>query len=118
MRDDCQRLLDIRDAIERIQRYTASGRRQFDSDELVQTWVLRHLQIIGEAARGLTQECKAQQPQVPWEKINGMRNVLVHHYFGIDTEIVWVAVEKDLPPLKQAVNELIRRHNAPGKADA
>jgi uncharacterized protein with HEPN domain len=110
MRDDYQRLLDIREGIERIEKYTATDKEKFETNELVQTWVLHHLQIVSEAARALSAECKAQQPQVPWEKINGMRNILVHHYFGIDTEIVWAAVEKDLPGLKQAIAELIERN--------
>ena len=55
MRDDYQRLLDIREGIERIEKYTAGGRIEFDHSELVQTWVLHHLQIIGEAARALRQ---------------------------------------------------------------
>jgi uncharacterized protein with HEPN domain len=61
MRDDYQRLLDIREGIERIERYTMEGRGEFDRNELVQTWVLHHLQIIGEAARLLSGECKSRQ---------------------------------------------------------
>ncbi|MGA3266311.1 MAG: DUF86 domain-containing protein [Verrucomicrobiota bacterium] len=109
MRDDYQRLLDIREGIERIEKYTAGGRQEFYRNELVQTWVLHHLQIIGEAARSLSSECKAKQPDIPWEKINGMRNILVHHYFGIDTEIVWAAVEKELPKLKAGLAQMIER---------
>jgi len=67
MRDDYQRLLDIGEGIERIERYTAGGRSEFDRNELVQTWVLHHLQIIGEAARLLSAGCKAKQPDIPWE---------------------------------------------------
>lgn len=109
MRDDYQRLLDIREGIERIEKYTVGGRLEFDGNELVQTWVLHHLQIIGEAARALSMDCKNRQPDIPWEKINGMRNILVHHYFGIDTEIVWTAVEKELPKLKAGLAQMIER---------
>ena len=56
MRDDRQRLVDILDAIDRVYRHTGSGREAFERDELVQVWVLRHLQLIGEAARRLSQE--------------------------------------------------------------
>ena len=65
MRDDYQRLLDIREGIERIEKYTAGGRAEFDRSELVQTWVLHHLQIIGEAARALSADCKSRQPNIP-----------------------------------------------------
>jgi len=113
MRDDYQRLLDIREAIERIERHTNAGKDEFDRNELVQTWVVHHLQIIGEAARALTTACKTQEPLIPWEKINGMRNILVHHYFGIDREIVWATVETELPELKSGIADLIKRNKPP-----
>ena len=109
MRDDHQRLLDIREGIERIEKYTTGGRAEFDESEIVQTWVLHHLQIISEAARALSADCKFRQPDIPWEKINGMRNILVHHYFGIDTEILWAVVEKELPQLKTSIAQMIER---------
>ncbi|MBI5480047.1 MAG: DUF86 domain-containing protein [Deltaproteobacteria bacterium] len=107
MRDDRQRLLDVLEAIERIERYTAQGREALERDELVQTWVVHHLQIIGEAAGKLTPELRAAHPEVPWAQIVGTRNVLVHHYFGIDVELVWSTVERDLPALKQAVTRVL-----------
>jgi len=95
MRDDRERLLDIQEAVERIERYTARGREAFEQDELIQTWVLYHLQIIGEAARALSSEFTGQHAEVPWPRILGMRNILVHNYFGIDVAIVWSVVERD-----------------------
>jgi uncharacterized protein with HEPN domain len=84
------------EAIDRIEQYAAHGRAAFDSDELIQSWVIRHLQILGEAARALPDDVRAQAPDVEWKKITGMRHVLVHDYFGIDREIVWNAVENEL----------------------
>jgi uncharacterized protein with HEPN domain len=107
MRDDRQRLLDIKEAIEHIERYTTQGRTTFDQDELVQTWVIHHLQIIGEATRAISESLRAKYPAVPWTKIVGMRNILVHFYFGIDTEIVWSVVEDDLPTLKQHIETIL-----------
>jgi uncharacterized protein with HEPN domain len=72
-------------------------------------WFLRHLQIIGEAARALPAEVRNLAPEIPWPKIIGMRNVLVHGYFDIDTEIVWQAVTRDWPVLKPAVVSLLAR---------
>ena len=63
MRHDRDRLRDIREAVEQIEAYTASGRSEFDTNELVQTWVLRHLQIIGEAARAISPEVRVRHPQ-------------------------------------------------------
>jgi uncharacterized protein with HEPN domain len=107
MRDDRERLHDIREAIERIEKYAARGREEFVRDELIQIWVLHHLQIIGEAARALSPAFTEKHAEVPWPQIVGMRNILVHNYFGIDVAIVWSVVERDLPVLKQSVNTLL-----------
>jgi len=109
MRDDRLRLLDIQEAITHIEKYTAQGRAAFDQDELIQTWVVHHLQIIGEAGRGISQSLREQHPAIPWTKIVGMRNILVHIYFGIDEEIVWSVVENDLPDLKREVENILRQ---------
>ena len=103
MRRDRQRLEDILEAIERIEKYASGGRESFDRDELVQTWVLHHLQIIGEAVRGLSDEIRSAHPDIPWAQIAAMRNILVHDYFGIDLEEVWTAVVRDLPQLKTKI---------------
>jgi len=103
MRDDGERLLDIQEAIERIQKYAERGREAFERDELIQTWILHNLQILGEAARAISADFKQQHPEVSWQQIAGMRNILVHDYFGIDVSIVWEVVERDLPILKQQV---------------
>lgn len=107
MRDDRERLLDIQEAIERIEKYSACGREKFEQDELIQTWVLHHLQIIGEAVRALSTELTQKHSEVAWAKIVGMRNILVHNYFNIDAAIVWAVIENDLPILKQQVTELL-----------
>ena len=108
MRDDRERLLDILEAIERIERYTRRGRMQFEEDELVQTWVLHHIQIIGEAARKLSEDLRINHPTVPWSEIVAMRNALVHDYFGVDVEEVWATVERDLPDLKRKIEEILQ----------
>ena len=107
MRDDRSRLLDILEAISRIERYAAKGRAAFDADELLQTWVVHHIEIIGEAVRALSPELRAAHSSVPWREIVRMRNVLVHAYFGIDLERVWLVVEKDLPALQRQVTQVL-----------
>jgi uncharacterized protein with HEPN domain len=106
VRSDHQRLADILEAIERIERHTSAGRDEFDASELVQTWVLHHIQIIGEAVRALSPSFRRQHAHVPWPQIIRMRNVLVHAYFGIDRERVWSVVARDLPVLKEQIEEL------------
>lgn len=68
---------------------------------------MRHLQIIGEAARALSEAVRAQAPAVPWAKIIGMHHILVHDYFGIDTAVVWEVVERDLPGLRRQIQDLL-----------
>jgi len=109
MRSDRERLLDIREALEQIDKYTGSGRAAFEQDELVQTWVVHHLQIIGEAARHVSSELQTQHPQIPWSKIIGMRHILVHHYFGIDVDVVWSVVERELPALRVSFDAILSR---------
>lgn len=107
MRDPQERLRDILDAITRIERYTARGRDAFDQDELIQVWIVHHLQIIGEAAAQLGRKFHDAHPTVPWPQIVAMRNILVHEYFGVDLREVWNAVERDLPEFKRAIEGLL-----------
>ncbi len=108
MRSDREKLLDILEAIERIERYAVQGRQAFEQNELIQTWFTQNLQVIGEAARALSSEIRNQYPEVPWTKIIGMRNILTHNYFAIDFDIVWAVVEEELPDLKQAIEHIVR----------
>jgi uncharacterized protein with HEPN domain len=96
-------------AIDAIERYRDRDRAIFEQDEMLQVWFLRHLQIIGEAARAVPEEVRRLAPDIPWPKIIGMRNILVHGYFEIDTDIVWNAVQQDVPPLRAAVEALLKK---------
>jgi len=108
LRDPKERLLDILDAIAAIERHHGRDKAAFEGDELLQVWFLRHLQIIGEAARALPEDVRALAPEVPWSKIVGMRNILVHGYFDIDTDIVWDAATRDVPDIKPGVERLLK----------
>jgi uncharacterized protein with HEPN domain len=107
MRETAERLQDIYEAIKRIEKYTQAGREVFDQDELVQTWVIHHLEIVGEAARAIPQDYRNAHPEISWGQISGMRNILIHMYFGIDRDIVWAVVERDLPLLKSSIKTLL-----------
>jgi uncharacterized protein with HEPN domain len=107
MRDDRERLLDILEAIERIDRYAVRGREAFERDELIQNWITHQLQIIGEAAARVTARLRKNHPEVPWRQIIGMRNVLTHGYFDIDLGIVWSVVERDLGKLRSQVEAIL-----------
>ncbi len=108
MRDPRERLRDILEAIANIERYALRGRQAFEDDELIQNWFVRHLQIIGEAAGALPQETRDRAPDVPWSRIVGMRHILVHDYFAVDTEVVWDVIERELPDLRRKVEGILR----------
>ena len=107
MKDDRVYLLHIRDAVQRVQRYTADGREDFFADEKTRDAVIRNLEIIGEAAKQLSEPTRSQQADIPWKQISGMRDVLIHHYFGVKLDTVWEVVEKHLPPLAAAIDKLL-----------
>lgn len=109
MRRPKERLKDILDAIAGIERYAARGREVFEQDELIQVWILYHLQIIGGAAANLGWDFHEAYPELPWPQIVAMRNVLVHEYFGVDLGEVWATVERDLADVKRAVEGLLQR---------
>ena len=107
MRDDRTRLQDIVEAAEAIEKYSARGREAFEKDELIQTWILHHLQVIGEAARGLSLAFRVQHPDEIWARAVGMRDILVHRYFAIDADAVWEAVQGSLTYIKRKAQAIL-----------
>jgi len=107
MRDDGERLFDIAEAIERIKKYAGRGKEAFENDELIQNWIVHHLQILGEAAAKISKDFRNRHADIPWSKMIGMRNIPVHDYFGIDVDVVWPAVENDLPALERKIHKLL-----------
>lgn len=109
MRDDKKRLEDMLEAIAKVEKYASRGYETFNNDELIQTWIIHHIQIIGEAARGLSDHFRTSHDDIPWREIYTMRNILVHDYFGVDLEEVWSVVNQDLPDLKRKLEFLVSR---------
>jgi uncharacterized protein with HEPN domain len=108
MRDNREKLYDILEAIERIEKYAVQGREAFEENELIQTWFVQHLQIIGEASRVLSADIRDENPAVAWSQMIGMRNILTHNYFEIDLDIVWLVVERELPKLKPQIEAILQ----------
>ena len=102
MKDDRVYLKHILRCIERIEEYTAGGRETFFASHLIQDGVIRNLQTLAESSQYLSEGVKASQPSVDWKGLAGFRNVLVHDYLGVDLELVYRAVEQDVPKLKLA----------------
>jgi uncharacterized protein with HEPN domain len=108
-RDESVYLRHILDAIAKIDSYLQGvNEADFHLHSLVQDGVIRQLEIIGEAVKRVSTQLRNQQPQVPWQDVAGMRDKLIHHYFGVDLEKVWLTTKEDLPGLKAAVIELLQ----------
>lgn len=98
---------DIATAIARIERYTADlSREQFVADEKTVDATVRNLEVIGEAVRQLPEAFTAAHPELPWSQVAGLRNRIVHEYAGIDLEIIWNILRRDLPELKKRLAAL------------
>ena len=96
-------LLHIRDSISAIREYTMDGRDYFMSDRKTRDAVIRHFEIIGEATKSLPDEFRSKYPDIPWKSIAGLRDVLIHQYFGVDAAMVWATIENQLPALERVV---------------
>ncbi len=106
-RDDAY-LLDILLAARKVRQFTQGvGWEQFEKDDLTQNATMRQIQIIGEASRKVSVEYQQDHPEIPWLKIIGMRNKLVHEYFRIIPQSVWEVVVKDIPELIRLVEPLV-----------
>jgi uncharacterized protein with HEPN domain len=112
VRDDPERLRDILEAIDRIPQRTRAGRSTFDDQDLIQVWVVHHIEIIGEAARATSEEIRGRYPDVPWGAMIAMRDTLVHDYFRIDLDEVWRTVEEDLPRLREQIETILVEQDA------
>jgi uncharacterized protein with HEPN domain len=102
-------LKDILFAIEKIEKYTKGlSHFEFKKNSLVIDGVVRNLEIIGEASKKLPTEIKNNLPDIEWKKMTGLRDILIHEYFGIDKDIVWDIIQNKLPSLKKKISELMK----------
>jgi len=108
-RDERLYLDDIVRAIDRILSYTGEGRDTFFGDSRTQDAVIRNIEVIGEASRGVSPATRAAHPEVPWKQIAGTRDRVIHGYFTVDLEIVWEIVEKELAELRRLVAAIVEQ---------
>ncbi|OGR81945.1 MAG: hypothetical protein A2902_04020 [Elusimicrobia bacterium RIFCSPLOWO2_01_FULL_64_13] len=109
MKDDRLYAVHVRESIEKIESYTREGKKTFLADSKTQDAVVRNLQILAESSKRLSDGLKARHAQIDWSSIAGFRNVAVHEYLGIDLGQIWDIVERDLPPLKKAIADILKQ---------
>ena len=106
VRSDEDRILDISEAIAAIANRVKT-REDFDGDKVLRVWCLHHIVVIGEAASRVSTTLRVSYPALPWRRVIAMRNAVVHGYFEVDWDQVWTVVERDLEPLRVAVEKIL-----------
>ncbi len=102
-------ILDILEHIAKIEKYTKGMKfSEFKKKDYMQDAVLRNIEIIGEATVCLPKKLTNKYPDIPWSKMRGMRNLLIHEYFGVDVNITWKTVKESLPKLKPMIEKVLK----------
>jgi len=115
MKKDEAYLRHILDAISDIEKFTKDVTKEgFFENKEKQYAVLRALEVIGEATKNLSKQSKAKYPDVPWRDAAGMRDKLIHGYFGVNLELVWETIKNELPGLKKRISRILREEEAKG----
>ncbi len=106
--DDSVYLRHILDAITKADGYLQGvDEAAFQQNSLIQDGVIRQIEIVGEATRHLSKDLRSQYSEIPWEDIAGMRDKLIHDYFGVDVDKVWLTAKDDLPDLKIRIQQIL-----------
>lgn len=109
---DRERLVHIKEAIDRILRYTEDkSYEDLVADDMMYYAVVKNIEIIGEAANMLTQSFQQAHPDTPWKMVKGMRNYIVHEYFLIDDIVVWDVVKSNIPELREQITRYLSETN-------
>ena len=107
MKDNLAYIDHIQQCICKIQEYTKDlNQSDFNTAELIQDAVIRNIEIIGEATKKISPDFKARYNEVPWKEMAGMRDKLIHDYFGVDVEVVWKTIQEDIPMLKSLIEQI------------
>lgn len=107
---DRQRLLHILESIEEIEQYTSKANfSSFLENSMMWFACVKQMEIIGEAANNISEETKNKFSKIQWRQIIGLRHILVHEYFGIDTNLIWQIIANDIPQLKESIQKVLEQ---------
>jgi uncharacterized protein with HEPN domain len=107
MKDEKLYLIHIQECLERIRKYASPGREEFYAESQIQDAVVRNFEVIGEAAKRVSDATKARTPEIPWRKMAAFRDILIHRYEEIDLDTVWHTIEHELDTLYSQICDLI-----------
>lgn len=109
MRNSRAFIEEIVESISKIERYTEGlNFEKFQNNEMVIDAVLRNLEVIGEAARRIPDEVRNKHKDIPWKRMIGLRNIVIHEYFGVDLSIIWKIATENLPQTKSLISGLLK----------
>lgn len=111
MRDAKLYIKDILSAMESIEHFVEGiDFSSFKNNDMISSAVIRKFEIIGEAAKNLPETIKAKYPNIPWKEMSGMRDKLIHFYFGIKYELVWETIKKEIPRIKPLLKKILENN--------
>ena len=100
----------IRDSINEIDSFTKNvSKEKFIEEKLIQNAVIRSIEVIGEAVKNLPKGFRIKYKEIPWSKIAGMRDKIIHHYFGLDLDTIWDIIKEDIPELKKEIKNILEK---------
>jgi len=103
-------LQDMLEAVQKIEKYTKGMNfQQFEKSDLVIDGVIRNLEVIGEASKQVPSDIKKEFKDIEWKKISGLRDILIHAYFGVDIQIIWDVTQNNVPLLKKNLQTYLRK---------
>ncbi|UCD30558.1 MAG: DUF86 domain-containing protein [Planctomycetota bacterium] len=108
MKDEKLYLIHIAESLRRIETYIQGGKAEFMKSTMIQDAVIRNFEVIGEAAKQISEDIKEQYLDLPWRRIAGFRDVLIHAYARVRLDEVWNIIEQDLPELKRKIDVILK----------